>query len=40
MVSSLLSELDVWVNGVDVLQKLVTVICLWDDKGVIHISKP
>ena len=40
MVSCLLGELDVWVSGVDVLQGLVTVLCLLDNKGVIHILKP
>ena len=37
MVSPLLSELEVWVNGVDVFQKVVAVMCLLEDKGVIHI---
>ena len=36
----LLDELNVWVNGVDVLQKFVAMSCLLDDKGVIHILKP
>ena len=29
-----------WVNGFDVLQELVAVLCLLADKGVIHIPKP
>ena len=37
---SLLVELNVWVNGVDMLQKLVAVFCHLDNKGVIHIPKP
>ena len=37
---SLLGELNVWVNGGDVLQKLIVVFCLSDDKGGIHIPKP
>ena len=37
MVSSLLSELDVWVNRVDVLQEAAAVLWRLDNKGVIHI---
>ena len=40
MASSLLGELDVWVNGVSVFQEFVTVSCLLDELGVIHIPKP
>ena len=36
---SLLGKLDVWGNGVNLLQKLCAVFCLLDDKGVIHIHK-
>ena len=34
------SELDVWFQGVDVLEELWTMFCLLDDKGVIHIPQP
>ena len=37
MVSSLPSELHVWVNGVDVLWELINVLCILDDQDVIHI---
>ena len=40
MASSLLGELDVLVNGVNVFQELFTISCFLDDKGVIHILKP
>ena len=39
MVSSILGELDVLVNGVYVLYEFSTVFCLLDKKGVIHIPK-
>ena len=29
-----------WVNGVDMLQEMVAVFCILDDKGVIQIPKP
>ena len=32
-----MAELNVLVNGVDLLQKLFAVFCLLDDRGVIHI---
>ena len=34
------SKLDVWVQEVDVLEELMTVFCLLDDNGVIHIPEP
>ena len=33
-------ELDVWILGVDVLKKFLTVFCLVDDKSVIHKPEP
>ena len=35
-----MGELDVKVNGVEVLKKLVSMFCPLDDKGDIHIAKP
>ena len=34
------SELDVGVLGVDMLEELVTMFCLLDDKGVTHKPEP
>ena len=33
-------ELDVWVQGVDVLEELRTMFCLLDDKGFTQIPEP
>ena len=32
-------KLDVRVNGIDVLEEMIALFSLCDDKGVIHISK-
>ena len=35
-----LCDLDMWVNGIDVLEELLNMFCLIDDKGVIYIPEP
>ena len=37
---NLFGELYMEVNGINVLEELLAVFCLLDDKGVIHIPKP
>ena len=34
------SRLDIGVFGVDLLEEMMTVLCLLDDKGVIHKPEP
>ena len=40
MLGWLYCELDVWVLAVDVLEQVLAVFCLIDDKSVIHKPEP